>query len=187
MRKLVITENITLDGVIQATGGWFDPAGTDEDIDQSDLVAALGRQSAAADGFLVGRITFEEMRGFWPQQVDDTAGVSDYLNRVSKYVVSTTMSDPQWTHSTVLSGDVVREVTELKSQPGADIVTTGSITLTRTLIAEGLVDEYRLFVYPVVVGTGRRLFGEGSTVPPLRLIECQPFHSGIVLLTYQPA
>jgi dihydrofolate reductase len=184
MRDLIITENITLDGVIDATEGWFAPAG-EEDVDQSDLIAALSAQSEAADAFLVGRRTFEEMRGFWPHQTDDTTGVSDYLDRVSKYVVSSTLGDPEWEHTTVLRGPLEDEIQTLKSAPGADIVVTGSMTLVADLIARRLVDEFRLFVYPVVLGRGRRLFDDSTDMERLRLVEAQPFRSGIVLLRYR--
>jgi dihydrofolate reductase len=98
-------------------------------------------------------VTFEEMRGYWPRQTDDTTGVSDYLNRVTKHVVSSTMGDPEWEHTIVLPGDgFLNEVRALKSKPGKDIVTTGSISLVHALIPAGLVDEYRLFLYPVVLG-----------------------------------
>ncbi|MFI0357949.1 dihydrofolate reductase family protein [Actinomadura sp. 9N407] len=186
MRDLVVTENVTLDGVVEATGGWFDQA-NDAGVDQSDIVAALGEQTQAADAFLTGRKTFEDMRGYWTKQTDDTTGVSDYLNTVSKYVVSSTMGDPEWANSTVLRGPLAEEITALKSLPGKDIVTTGSITLVRSLIAAGLVDEYRLFVYPVVLGRGERLFEgfEVAEVPALRLVETRPFRSGVVLLRYR--
>lgn len=184
MRDLVITENITLDGVIDAAEGWFSVA-DDENADQSDLVTTLREHTAAADALVVGRVTFEELRGYWPKQTDDTTGVSEYLNSVSKYVVSSTMRDPEWEHSTVLKGSLTEEIQSLKSKPGKDIVTTGSITLVRSLIAAGLVDEYRLFVYPVVLGHGRRLFAEANEVPKLRLVETRPFRSGIVLLRYR--
>jgi dihydrofolate reductase len=186
MRDLVVTENITLDGVIDASGGWFDVTDNPE-IDQSDLQAALGEQAAAADAVLFGRVTFEEMRGYWPAQTDDTTGVTDYLNRVAKYVVSGTIGDPGWEPTTVLPADGFQDaIGELKSQPGRDIVTTGSITLVHALIAAGLVDEYRLFLYPVVLGRGRRLFPERTEVPSLRLVETRPFRSGVVLLRYRP-
>jgi dihydrofolate reductase len=187
MRELIVTENITLDGVIEATEGWFDPAGDDAEVDQSDIVAALREQREAADAFLVGRVTFEQMRGYWPQQTDDTTGITDYLNAVSKYVVSKTLQEPAWEHTTVLRGPLRDEIQALKSQPGKDIVTTGSITLVRDLIADGLVDEYRLFVYPVVLGHGQRLFADASGVPRLRLAESRSFRSGIVLLRYRTA
>jgi dihydrofolate reductase len=183
MRDLIVTENITLDGVIDAEGGWFSVAG--DARDQSDLVEALGEQSLAADAFLTGRVTFEGMRAFWPEQTDDKTGVHDYLNTVQKYVVSTTMGDPEWEHSTVLRGELTDEIRALKSAPGKDIVTTGSITLVHALASAGLVDEYRLFVYPVVLGRGARLFADGTGIPALRLAETRPFKSGVVLLRYR--
>jgi dihydrofolate reductase len=185
MRDLIITENITLDGVIDATEGWFSPAG-DEAVDQSDIIAALAEQRDAADAFLVGRRTFEEMRGYWPQQTDDETGVAQYLDRVSKYVVSTTLEDPGWNRTTVLRGPLDAEIQALKRAPGADIVVTGSMTLVADLISAGVADEYRLFVYPVVLGRGRRLFADATDMPRLRLVDAQPFRSGIVLLRYRP-
>jgi dihydrofolate reductase len=186
MRDLIVTENITLDGVIEATEeNWFAPAGEDAETDRFDVVAALREQMEAAGAFLVGRITFEQMRGYWPQQTDDTTGITDYLNRVSKYIVSSTMVDPEWEHSTVLRGELQDEIRALKSKPGKDIVTTGSITLVHDLITAGLVEEYRLFLYPVVLGEGRRLFADAGGVPELRLVETRPFRSGIVLLRYR--
>jgi dihydrofolate reductase len=142
VRDLIITENITLDGVIDAAEGWFAPAG-DDDVDQSDLIAALSAQRDAADAFLVGRTTFEELRGYWPQQTDDLTGNTEYLNKVSKYVVSSTLQDPEWDNTTVLRGPLNEEIHALKSATGADIVVTESMTLVRAVIANGLVDEYR--------------------------------------------
>lgn len=185
MRTLVVTENITLDGVIDATEGWFSPA--EDGTDQSDLIAAVAEHRAAADAFLVGRVTFEQLRSYWPNQVDDRTGITDYLDAVSKYVVSGTLDDPAWANSTVLRGPVEEEVRRLKSAPGKDIVTTGSMRLVRSLIAAGLVDEYRLFVYPVVVGAGRRLFEDAGSVGSLRLLEARQFRSGVVLVRYRPA
>ena len=104
---------------------------------------------------------------------------------MSKYVVSSTLQDPGWDPTTVLRGPLGDEIEALKSEPGKDIVTTGSITLVRELIAGGLVDEYRLFVYPVVLGHGERLFADGSGIPRLELTETRPFRSGIVLLRYR--
>ena len=129
MRDLIVTENITLDGVIDATEGWFNPAGDEGEVDQSDVEAALRRQSEAADALLLGRVTFEDMRGYWPLQTDDTTGITDYLNEVSKYVVSGTLQDPDWQHTTVLRGAFIDEIRELKAKAGRDIVTTGSVTL----------------------------------------------------------
>lgn len=182
MRDLIITENITLDGVIDAREGWFAPAGGKTDL--SDLEAALTRQREAADAVLFGRKTFEQMRSYWPKQTNDTTGISAYLNRTTKYVVSTTLRDPMWEHSTVLQS--LDDVRALKAKAGRDIVTTGSITLAHALIAAGLVDEYRLFSYPIVLGEGARLFAD-QKLPRLRLVECQPFRSGIVLCRYRSA
>jgi dihydrofolate reductase len=180
MRKLVITENITLDGSVEMLDDWFDPQLQDE-----DLLEESHRQDSQADALLVGRQTFEDFRGYWPKQTDDPTGVTDYLNRVAKYVVSSTMSDPAWQNSTVLTGDPIERTTELKSLPGKDIVLTGSISLAHALIAGGVVDEYRLFVYPTVQGRGRRLFPDGTAIGNLRLVEPpKSFRSGITLLRY---
>lgn len=186
MRTLVITQNSTVDGSIEMLGDWFDPQ-DQADVDSSDLLEELHRQDSTTDGFLTGRKTFEDLRGYWPTLSDDPTGIADYLNRVRKYVVSATMTDPQWQNSTVLSGDPVAEVRALKEQPGQDIVVTGSITLCHTLIAAGLVDEYRLFVYPLVQGGGRRLFPDGFKLPKLRLLEAKTFRSGITYSRYSPA
>ena len=180
MRKLVITENITLDGSIEMLDDWFDPSGEPD----PDHLALTRRQGQEADALLLGRRTFEDFRGYWPQQNHDTTGITEYLDRVQKYVVSSTMTSPDWQNSTVLSGDPVEEVRALKDRPGEDIVVTGSITLCHALIGAGLVDEYRLFVYPVVQGRGRRLFPEGFECPTLRLVEAKAFRSGITYSRY---
>jgi dihydrofolate reductase len=180
MRKLVITQNITLDGSVEMLDDWFDPQLQDE-----DLLEESHRQDSQADALLVGRQTFEDFRGYWPKQTDDPTGVTDYLNRVAKYVVSSTMGDPEWQNSIVVTGDPIERTIELKSQPGKNIVLTGSISLAHALIAGGVVDEYRLFVYPAVQGRGRRLFPDGTAIPNLTLVEPpKSFRSGITLLRY---
>ncbi len=185
MRSLIVTENITVDGVIEAADDWFAPSGADDVTDVAELMRVQQSQRDEADALLVGRETFEAFRGYWPRQTDDETGISDYLNAVEKYVVSSTLAAPNWAHSHVLSGSLIEEVRSLKSAPGKDIVTTGSISLVHALAAAGLVDEYRLFVYPVVVGRGRQLFAHGLEVGPLRLVEATSFRSGIVLLRYR--
>jgi dihydrofolate reductase len=186
VRDLIVTENITLDGVIDATEGWFAPSGDETEADAADMLEVIAEQREAADAFLVGRVTFEQMRGYWPRQVDDTTGITEYLNRVSKYVVSQTLVDPEWEPTTILGGPLDDEIRALKAAPGADIVVTGSLTLVPDLIAGGHVDEYRLFVYPTVVGAGQRLFAEGTEIPALELVESRAFRSGIVLVRYRP-
>lgn len=122
---------------------------------------------------------------YWPARTDDSTGITEHLNAVPKYVVSGTLDDPQWDSTTVLRGDVTEEVRALTDGIGGNIGITGSIMLVHHLIAAGSVDEFRLFVYPVVVGRGRRLFVDGTRVPRLKLAEARPFHSGVVLLSYR--
>ncbi len=187
--RLVITQNITLDGVIEVTedtGDWFTPA--DAGAETADLNDTLRQMMSEEDAQLHGRATFEAMRGFWPNQSDDTTGVTHHLNRVHKLVVSTTMDDPRWENSSVLRGDLVDEVRSLKELPGANMGVTGSISVCPALMRAGLVDEYRLLLYPVVVGTGRRLFdGNLGDHRDLELIDSTAFTSGVVLLRYRPA
>jgi dihydrofolate reductase len=183
MRRLVVTENISLDGVLD--GDFYLRAGEDEH--STDVDDALRQQRERADALLLGRRTFEAFRGFWPMQGDNPSGTSEYLNRIAKHVVSTKLptgdgADLGWENSSVLRGlDGVRA---LKEQPGADIVCTGSVTLVHSLLDAGLVDELRLFTYPVVVAEGRRLFRDGARPADLRLVEARQFRSGVVLLRY---
>lgn len=180
MRTLAITQNATVDGSIEMLGDWFDPrAQTDP-----GLLDVMRHHRETADALLVGRQTYESLRGYWPAQTDDTTGVTDYLNRVHKHIVSTTMTDPGWQHATVLSGDLVPAVRALKDQPGGDIVVTGSISLCHALIEAGLVDEYRLFTYPVVQGGGRRLFPDGVALPKLRVLDARAFDNDITFTHY---
>lgn len=182
MRTLAITQNMTLDGSIEMLTDWFDPT-----IDDPDLLAESHRQEAAADALLVGRQTFVDFRGYWPERENDTTGVTDYLNGVRKYVVSSTLTDPEWRNSQILTGDPVTAVRELKSRPGQDIVLTGSISLGHELIEAGLVDEFRLFVYPVIQGRGRGLFPADRESPTMKLLESHAFDSGVVFLRYAAA
>ncbi|QVQ52808.1 dihydrofolate reductase family protein [Spiractinospora alimapuensis] len=181
MRTLAITQNITLDGAAEMLDDWFDPQGSG---DVADLLAEQNRQSANSDALLTGRRTFEDFRSYWPLQTEDPTGITAYLNQVNKYVVSATLEEPGWQNTTILRGDPVEAVRELKRQPGLDIVVTGSITLCHSLIAGGVVDEYRLFVYPAVQGRGRRLFPDGFKLPHLTLREAMAFSTGITYSRY---
>ena len=181
MRDLVVTENIGLDGVLD--GDFYMRAG--EADDATDVDDTLRDQREQADALLLGRRTFEAFRGYWPKQTDNPSGTSQYLNTVTKFVVSTTVEDGDlgWNNSSVLRDlDGVRA---LKEADGGDIVCTGSVTLVHALIDAALVDEYRLFTYPVVVGEGRRLFQGAQT--QLRLVESRAFQSGVTLTRYRPA
>jgi dihydrofolate reductase len=187
MRTLAITQNITLDGSIEMLGDWFDPQGKGSAVagaDMSDVQEATRQQSEGSDAMVLGRQTFEDFRGYWPHQTDDTTGVADELNRIQKYVVSSTLTDPGWQNSTVLGGDPVAEVQALKELDGLDLVVTGSIRLSHALLLGGVVDELRLWTYPVLQGAGRRLFPDGFAVDRLRLRDCRAFSSGVTLTTY---
>lgn len=178
-RTLAITQNITLDGSIEMLGDWFDPM-----AQSGDLLAVIEEHTAREDALLLGRQTFEDFRGFWPAQTADETGISAQLNAVPKYVVSSTMTDPEWQHSTVLTGDWLAQVRALKEQPGEDIIVTGSITLCHALLEATVVDEVRLLVYPVVQGRGRRLFPDGFETDGLRVLEARAFSNGVSLLQY---
>lgn len=181
--KLVITQNITLDGVVEAVTDWFAPQ--DGADDTSDIQAQVVQLMAAEEAQLLGRVTFEEFRGYWPKQTNDTTGISAHLDQVRKYVVSRTLSDANWQNTTILSASPVDAAKELRAQPGGNLGVTGSIRLCHALIDAGLVDEYRLFLYPVVLGRGRRLFRDGmQQIDGLSLSTVKRFSSGIALLTY---
>ncbi|MDJ0315059.1 dihydrofolate reductase family protein [Arthrobacter sp. H35-D1] len=184
MRRLVITENISLDGVIENDGSWFDP--TKDSRQQRELAEVTRKHAAASDGFPVGRTTFEQMRGFWPTQVDDQTGVTDHLNQVQKYVVSASMDDPRWEGTSILRGGegLGAQIDELKAEDGTDIVLTGSIALAQSLLRLRMVEELRLFVYPVILGKGRRLFPDGTDMRDFQLAESRAFSEGVVLLRY---
>ena len=156
---IVLTENCTADGVIDMAAGWFDPAdGTDE-----QLVAATQAHMVEQDAVLVGRKTFESFRSYWPNQTDDTTGITDHLNRVQKYVLSTTLQAPGWHPTTILRD--LDEVQALRNRPGR-LGVTGSISVAQQLVAADLIDEYRLFVYPVLVGAGAGVLADSAAPRP---------------------
>ncbi|MFC7622175.1 dihydrofolate reductase family protein [Microlunatus sp. GCM10028923] len=181
-RRLVVTENITANGVIEFVEPWFDP-GQQDDVD--DLLAVMQDQMKREEALLLGRQTFEDFRGYWPKQTDDTTGSTAHLNRVQKYVVSSTLTDPEWENSTVLTGPLVPAVAELKTQgSGGELGVTGSIGVVHELVRADLVDEYRLFVFPVITSLGRTLLPDGVTLRGLTLSEVTRFDSGVVLQVY---
>jgi dihydrofolate reductase len=184
-RKLIVSENMTLDGVIDLADDWFTPPGVDGSGDTTDLEETVRGHMAVQDALLLGRRTFEAFRAYWPKQTDDTTGITAHLNQVKKYVVSSSLDDPQWANTVVLRGDLVDEVRTLKESEGAEIAVGGSISVVWKLIAAGLVDEYRIFVHPVVLGHGRRLFEGNAPRPKLELVESRSFRAGVVLMTYR--
>jgi dihydrofolate reductase len=182
--RIIITQNVTLDGRVEMLDDWFDPQAQDD-----ELSAELMRQSANEDVLLLGRQTFEDFRGYWPLQTNDTTGVAAQLDQVDKRVVSRTLTEPGWQNTQIISSDPMRAVAALRDEPGRDVIVTGSISLAHELISEGLVDEYRMFTYPVWQGRGRGYFRDGahSARPPrLRLIDSKAFSSGIVYSAYEP-
>lgn len=176
MRTLAITQNITLDGSIDMLEPWFDPA----DQQDSGMLERVRQESAACDAVLLGRGTFESFRGYWPHQYDDPTGISDHLNRAHKYVVSATLTTPDWENTTIIDSDPVGSVKALKRKPGGDIVLTGSVDLAHLMLNAGVVDEIRLFTYPFVQGRGRRLFPDGFAPTRLVLTQSIAFANGIV-------
>ncbi len=181
-RRLVVTENITANGVVEFVDDWFDPA---DQEDAEDLFAVMRDQMAREEALLLGRKTFEDFRGYWPHQADDASGSADHLNRVPKYIASSTMTDPARANSMVLRGRLEDEVTALKAGgDGGELGVTGSISVVHALMRAGLVDDYRLFVYPVLSSRGRNLMPEGLAVQGLTLTEITSFRSGVVLQVY---
>ena len=176
MRKLVVTEFLSLDGVMEEPR-WTFKYWNDE------IAKFKGEESSASDALLLGRVTYQGFAAAWPQSKDEGA---DYFNSVHKYVVSKTLEEPlSWNNSTLVKGDIAEQVTDLKRQDGSDITVHGSATLAQTLMRHDLVDVYRLLVYPVVLGGGKRLFGEGIPAN-LELLESRSFGSGVVALIYGP-
>jgi dihydrofolate reductase len=186
MGTIVISENVSLDGVIQdpagdegfGRGGWVGLIKERPQLSKLALDEALG-----AEALLLGRRSYEWFAARWPSR---TGELADRLNNMPKYVVSSTLEDPDWNNSTVLQGDVVDEVAKLKQELNGEIVTPGSFQLLRTLMEHDLVDELRLKIFPVVLGAGERLFGETSDKKPLRLVDTQSVEGDVAILTYEP-
>jgi dihydrofolate reductase len=195
MRKLIVNEFLTLDGVAQA------PGGTDEDtsggfahggwhmqfMDDAAMKSVL-EGIVSAGGFVLGRRTYEIFAAYWPNASDEEQVIADPLNTKPKHVASTTLSDPlEWQNSTVLQGDVAEAVRELKNEDGGDLHVIGSTELVHTLFEHGLVDELRVMIDPIAVGGGKRVFREDGVLRPFRLVDSQVTSSGAFLATYVPS
>lgn len=189
MGKLVVTEFISLDGVIEDPGGaegskhggWSfrSPAPDGEKFKFDELMAA--------DVQLLGRVTYEGFAKAWPAMEEATGEFGAKMNGMPKVVVSTTLTEPTWRNTTVISGDVAAAVAELKQRYEGDVLVAGSATLAQSLAGYGLVDEYRLMVHPVVLGEGKRLFEDGGPDLALELVESRNVGPSVLLLTYRPA
>ena len=187
MGRIVVTEFVSLDGVMEAPGrgedfkhaGWTFEIDRGKEGDQFKLDEALN-----AEALLLGRGTYENFAAAWPSRAGQLA---DKLNRMPKYVISSTLEEAKWNNSTVLRGDVVKNISKLRQERGGDIVVHGSAQLVQMLIEHDLVDELRLMVFPVVLGTGKRLFGDRSEKKRLRLADSKTVGDGIAILIYEPA
>jgi dihydrofolate reductase len=185
MGKIVVSENVTLDGVIQDPagdegfrhGGWVGLIKDRPELNKLTLDEALGTEA-----LLLGRRSYEWLAARWPSRSGELA---DRLNSMPKYVVSSTLEEPEWTNSTVLKGHVLNEVSKLKHELNGDIVIAASFQLVHTLMEHDLVDELRLKIFPVVLGVGKRLFGETSDKKPMRLVRAQTVEGDVAFLTYQ--
>jgi dihydrofolate reductase len=187
MRKVVVSEFVSLDGVMEDPGGaeQFEHGGWTIPYWSDELGEFKRAELFAVDALLLGRATYQGFAAAWPGRTDE-AGYADRMNNLPKYVVSTTLDKAEWNNSTIIKENVAEEVARLKEQPGQDILIFGSGRLVNTLIGQGLVDQYHLQVYPVVLGSGKRLFADGVTAS-LRLVETKPLSSGVIVLTYQRA
>jgi dihydrofolate reductase len=185
MGKIVISENVSLDGVVQDPtgdegfrhGGWFGQIKDRPEVSKVALDEALG-----AEALLLGRRSYEFFATRWPSRSGELA---DRLNSLPKYIVSSTLEDPDWNNSTVLKGEAVSEVSKLKQELDGNIVVLASFQIVHTLMEHDLVDELRLKVFPVVLGAGERLFGETSDKKPMRLVDSRTIDDGVAFLTYE--
>jgi dihydrofolate reductase len=190
MSKVVVLTNLTLDGVMQG------PAGPDEDrrggFEHGGWAApyaameATGNNFASAGALLFGRRTYENFYAVWPKQTNSP--YTEFLNTIPKYVASTTLMEPlPWSNSTLLKGDAAQAVSQLKEQPGKNLLIMGSGELIQSLMRANLIDDYVLLIHPLVLGSGRRLFPDGGAAATLRLVATSTTDKGVVIATYQPA
>ncbi len=187
MGRIIVTEFVSLDGVMEAPGGGedFRHAGWTFQIKRGDEGDKFKLdETRASKALLLGRVTYEGFAKAWPSRDGEFA---DKFNSMPKYVVSSTLQKPGWNNTTVLKGDVPKAIAKLKKDQDGDIVVHGSARLVQTLLEHNLVDELRLMVFPVVLGTGKRLFGETTDKKSLRLVDSKVVGDGVTILIYQPA
>jgi dihydrofolate reductase len=180
MRKVIAVEFVSLDGVMESPEEWAFSYSND------GMEEANASGMAASDALLLGRVTYEQMAAYWSNQ-SASVPIVDYLNSVPKFLVSTTLDTVEWQNSTLIEGDVAEETTKLKQQPGKDIAILGSGTLVRSLLKDDLLDELRLIIHPIVLGSGKRLFEDGGDRKALELVDSKIFDTGVLYLTYRPA
>jgi dihydrofolate reductase len=179
MGKIVSNFFISLDGVVESPENWHFPYFNDE------MGATIGKGTETTEAFLMGRVLYEQWADYWPSQGDDVP-FSSFINNVPKYVVSNTLDKATWNNTTLVSGDVASQLREIKERTERDISMSGSATLVRWLLANGLLDELALLVHPIAVGHGQRLF-EDTPTHPLKLVHEETFETGVLHLRYAPA
>jgi len=195
MRKLIVSEFLTLDGVMQAPGGadedrrgGFEHGGWQTSYIDDTFGNAIVEGIAGASGFVLGRKTYEIFAGYWPTAPAEEKVIADPLNNLPKFVASRTLSEPlAWNNSTLIAGDLAEGVKKLQRESGSHLLVIGSGDLVQTLIREDLVDEYRLMIHPIVLGSGARLFRDDNVKRPLALVDSMTSGTGVVLATYRPA
>jgi dihydrofolate reductase len=192
--KLTLTQFVTLDGVVQAPGGptedpsgGFEHGGWIEPYFDDRAGETIVRWFAEADAFLLGRRTYEIFASYWPTKTDPEDPIAGPLNRLPKYVASRTLERVEWSGAELIRGDVVERIRQLKAQPGRDLQVHGSAGLAQTLIEHGLIDLYRVLIFPLTLGSGRRLFAEGTRPAALKLVSSQATENGVTINVYEPA
>ena len=187
MRKVIVSEFVTLDGVMEDPGGAekSEYGGWSFQFWNEEAAKYKFDELFASGALLLGRVTYQGFAAAWPSRTDE-AGFADRMNSLPKFVVSATLEEVEWNNSRLIKRNIREELLKLKQQPGQDILVAGSGELVHTLMQHDLIDEYRIMVHPVVLGGGKRLFGDGSAKKVLRLIDTRTFSSGIVVLSYQP-
>ncbi|MBZ0305446.1 MAG: dihydrofolate reductase family protein [Anaerolineae bacterium] len=178
MRKIVVSEFLSADGVMEAPDTWQFPFQSEE------MGAITERQTNNTDAFLLGRVTYEIFAGFWPTQTNNEFGIADKLNSAPKYVVSTTLQKADWKNSTLIKSNVIEEIRKLKQQPGGKIGIIGSAVLVHSLLDAGLIDEIQVLVHPIVLGKGVRLFIDGGRRFSMTLADSKILPNGVLYLSY---
>jgi dihydrofolate reductase len=179
MRKLIVSEFLTLDGVMEAPEQWQFPFISD------DMAEDIKVHILESDVLLLGRVTYDIFAASWPQQTNNEFGIADKLNSQPKFVVSSTLKKAEWKPSTLIKDNAMEAIVKLKQQPGGSIAVTGSATLVQSLMKADLIDEYRLFIHPIILGSGMKLFKDGMDSITLKLVESKTFASGVIVVTYQ--
>jgi dihydrofolate reductase len=179
MRKIVAWLFVTLDGVMESPEKWV--------MYNNEMGEAIDGEAAGADTLLLGRRTYEVFAASWPSRTSDDDPMTDWMNNTPKVVVSTTLDNVEWQNSTLISGDLAQELDRLKQQPGRNILVNGSATLVRSLLRDNQLDQLRLFLHPIIAGTGKRLFDNSSDKTTLKLVDSRTLDTGVLDLTYTPA